>query len=188
MLYTFYIEIYQIHGVYFFGLAMAIDDVFDISWLRNLSVNHVMVAGRHLQKGQQTTIQAITPCFAVPHFFLPFCRLPFSSSRVCANACGARSVEKLLYNPPLQQLGQKFFQVKFNENFCPMQMSLSHTFPLSCWRLVGESHLRLSCSASWLSCYSATVLPPFGVGAMTKRVFQSGTNPFSFEINSNIQY
>jgi hypothetical protein len=121
-------------------------------------------------------------------FFPAVLQTAFSSSRVCANACGARSVEKLLYNPPLQQLGQKFFQVKFNENFCPMQMSLSHTFPLSCWRLVGESHLRLSCSASWLSCYSATVLPPFGVGAMTKRVFQSGTNPFSSEINSNIQY
>ena len=67
----FFLEICQIHGVFFFGLATAIDGVFDISWLRNLSVNHVMVAGRHLQKGQQTTVQA-TPCFALPQFSCRF--------------------------------------------------------------------------------------------------------------------
>ena len=34
-----------------------------IQTLRNLSVNHVMVAGRHLQKGQQTTTQVTWELF-----------------------------------------------------------------------------------------------------------------------------
>ena len=59
-------------GVFFQQKCFLFIFVFHSHPLRNLSVNHVMVAGRHLQKGQQTTTQ-VTWQMLIQLPFVSFC-------------------------------------------------------------------------------------------------------------------